>query len=62
MTDWKCEICKTLFQVETYTGGSCPKCGQFHEWTEGYAVRLTDDQRELLLRHWEHPYKMNYGR
>jgi predicted RNA-binding Zn-ribbon protein involved in translation (DUF1610 family) len=45
-----CEICDAEFRIEAYGDGACPHCGQQYVYDEGYALKLSDEQKAKLLR------------
>lgn len=48
MSEIKCDICNTKFEIPNYGDGACPSCGQKYEYEEGFTVIITPKQMELL--------------
>ena len=44
-----CGLCGAEFKIECWGSGSCPKCGQEHEYEEGHMLVLSDEQKQILL-------------
>ena len=46
---WECEICKTIFDIRKYQGGTCPNCYQEYLHDNGcYRIELTIGQKNIL--------------
>ena len=51
MSKMDCILCGEEFEYDTYgDDNKCPKCGQIYDYDEGQVIRLSEKQKETLIK------------
>ncbi|MEE9354780.1 MAG: hypothetical protein V3U75_04245 [Methylococcaceae bacterium] len=53
----ECEICGGVVKVREYGDGECNDCGREYKYDEGYFIKLTEEDKELLRQSWRNSRK-----